>query len=226
VTIDARFWLVRVGWGVLLGSAIATLEFAYYFPRVSAPYEMGLYSFASLLLGWCGDGILFALTVGLVERSVRPAELRGWQLALAVVAGAIGGVLIWQLFTHLLLRERFGVWLFMDHVGQPSTWKGAVVYRAWVMLFFGGLAAAVYASQRRRARMLAALGAAELGRASSQQRLAEATLASLQARIDPDLLFRTLTRMERLYETDAAAADRLLDELVAFLRDRLCKEGQ
>jgi histidine kinase len=226
VTIDARFWLVRVGWGLLLGSAIAALEFASYYPRSSAPYEIGLHSFALLLLVWCPEGVLLALTLGLVERAAGPRELRVWQLALAVAAGAIGGVLIWSLFTQLLLREQLGIALFIDHVGQPAVWTGQVLYHSWMMFFFGGLAVSVYASQRRRARMLAALSAAQLGRATSQRRLAEATLASLQARIDPDYLFRTLTRMERLYETDAAAADRLLDELVAFLRDRLCKEGQ
>jgi LytS/YehU family sensor histidine kinase len=89
------------------------------------------------------------------------------------------------------------------------------------MLFFGGLAAAVYASRRRRARMLAALRAAELGRATSQQRLAEARLASLQARVEPDFLLQTLTRLEQSYEADPHAADRLLDELIAFLRGAL-----
>jgi hypothetical protein len=216
-----RFWIGRAGYGFLLGAAIATLEFAYYFPLMSAPNAIGLQSFVSLWLVWCGEGVLLALTVGLAERSVSPRELRPWQLALAVAVGVIAGVLIWQVFTQLVLRDQLGIRLFVDHVGQPAVWMGVVLYHGWLMFFFGGLAAAVYASQRRHARMLLALRAAELGRATSQQRLAEARLASLQARVEPDFLLHTLTRLEQSYAADPDAADRLLDELIAFLRGAL-----
>jgi hypothetical protein len=218
---EARFWIGRAGYGLLFGAAIATLEFAYYFPLMSAPNPIGLHAFASLLLVWCGEGMLLALTVGLVERWVSPGELRAWQLALAVAVGVIAGVLIWQVVTQFVLRDQLGIPLFIDQVGQPTVWLGVVLYHGWLMFFFGGLAAAVYASQRRRARMLFALRAAELGRATSQQRLAEARLASLHARVEPDFLLRRLTELEQSYEADPDAADRLLDELIAFLRGAL-----
>jgi LytS/YehU family sensor histidine kinase len=120
-----------------------------------------------------------------------------------------------------VLRDQLGMRLFRDHIGQPENWLGGMLYNAWLMLFFGGLIAAVVASQRRRTRMLSTLRSAELNRTTSQQRLAEAKLASLQARVDPDYLYQTLSRLERLYEDDPPAADRLLDELIAFLRNAL-----
>jgi LytS/YehU family sensor histidine kinase len=86
------------------------------------------------------------------------------------------------------------------------------------MIFFGGLAVAVEASLRRHARMLAELRAAELRRAGAQQRLAAMSLGALQSQIDPEYVFRTLSRLERLYEDDPSGADRLLDELVSFLQ--------
>src|SRR5688572_28958313 len=221
VAIGARLWATRAGSGLLLGAAITTLELMYYFPLTSAPNEVGFLSFGSSLLVWGGEGILLALTVGLAERWVSPRELRAWQLALAVAVGAVVAVLTWQTFTLIVLRDGLGVRLFRDHLGTPVHWIGGVFYHSWLMLFFGGLAAAVYASGRWRARMLLALRTAELGRATSQQCLAEARLASLQARIDPDYVFNTLTNLERLYEADPAAADRLLNELIAFLRDAL-----
>jgi LytS/YehU family sensor histidine kinase len=110
---------------------------------------------------------------------------------------------------------------FRDHLGQPGHWTGAALYHAWLMLFFGGLSAAVGASQRVRARMLTALRSAQLGRATSQRRLAEAGLASLEERVAPDYLYDTLSRLERLYEVDPPAADRLLEELIDFLRKAL-----
>ena len=216
-----QFWMTRAGYGLLLGAAVATLEFAYYFPLVTKRTEIGLDSFHSLLLVWCGEYVLLALAVGIAEHWANPRELRAWQLALAVPVGAFASALIWHAFTQFVLRDQLGVRLFLDHLGQPVVWPMMILYHSWLMLFFGGLAATVHTSQRRRARMLAALRAAELGRATSQQRLAEAGLASLQARVEPDFLLQTLTRLEQSYETDPRAADRLLDDLIAFLRGAL-----
>jgi hypothetical protein len=215
----ARFWIVRAGAGLLFGGAIAVLEFVHYFP--AAPDPIGLRAFASLLLVWGGEGVLLGLTVGLAERLVRPSELRASQLAVAVAVGAVASASVWHAVVQFVLREQLGMRLFIDQVGQPTVWIGVVLYHSWIMLFFGGLATAVYASQRRHARMLFALRAAELRRESSHQKLAEAKLASLQARVEPDFLLQTLTRLERSYETDPRAADRLLDELIAFLRAAL-----
>lgn len=210
--------MTRAGLGILLWMVIVALEYAYYFPLVSVRGELGLDSLVSLLMTWGGECILLALAVGIVEYRMKPRELRAWELALTVAAGAFAGALIWNVFTDYILRDQLGLKLFVDHVGQPVQWVGRVFYHGWLLFFFGGLGAAVHASLRRRARMLAVLRAAELARATSQQRLAEVTLGSLEARVDPDLLFSTLTRLEELYETDPAAADRLLDEVVTRLR--------
>lgn len=214
----AQYWLSRVGCGFLCGAALALLEHLYYFPLVSPPNELGLASFAALLINYGGEGTLLALVVALAERRARPRELRAWELALAVTAGAVFGVTLWQAFAHFVLRDQLGVRLFIDHVGQPAIWTGVVLYHSWLMLFFGGLAAAVYASQRWRGRMLEALRSAEIARARSEGVLAQARLDSLQARVDPELVFQSLAKLEGLYGTDPAAAERLLDELVAFLR--------
>lgn len=215
--VPSRFWLTRLTFGLLLGAAIAILDFAHYI-SITALDIAGLWPLAAILAEWCGEGALLALIVALVERSLHPRDLNAWQWTLTVLIGSFTAVLIWQSFAVIVLRDGLGVMLFRDHLGAPVLWLRGVFYHGWLLLFFGGLAAAVYASERRRARMLAALHAAELGRVTSQQRLAEARLASLQARVDPDFLLETLTRLERSYETDPGAADRLLDELIAFLR--------
>jgi hypothetical protein len=216
--VSAQYWLARGGFGFLGGAALALLENIYYFPRMSTPNEIGLASFAASLLTYGGEGILLALAVALAERRARPSELRTWELALAVTTGAVLGVMLWQAFAHFVLRDQLGLRLFKDHVGQPAIWVGVVLYHSWLMLFFGGLAAAVYASQRWRKRMVDALRSGEIARARSERMLAQAQLDSLQARIDPELVFQSLARLEGLYESDPAAAERSLDELVAFLR--------
>ena len=217
----ARFWMTRAVVGFIVGAAIATLDFLYYREFVSAPDEIGFGLLASSLVVWCGECVLFALLLGVAERLASPGELRAWQLALALLGGATASVILWHAFCLLVLRDQLGMQLFRDHVGQLGNWMHGLLYHAWLMLFFGGLVAAVAAAQRRRMRVLSALRSAELGRATSQQRLAEAKLASLEARIDPDYLYQTLSRLERLYEDDPPAADHLLDELIAFLRNAL-----
>lgn len=216
-----RFWLHRAGWGLLLGVAISTLEFAHYFPLATEPNALDGSAFAVLLLTWCGTGVLLLLSVGLAEQRLRPREPRAWQLALAVAIGSVGGVLLWYGFLHFVVRNLFGIPLFRDHFGVPPVWTTAVLYQCWMMLFFGGLAVAVHAAERRRARMLSALRAAEIDRATSQQRLAETRLAALRARVDPDFLLQTLARFERLHEAEPTVADHVLAELITFLRTAL-----
>jgi hypothetical protein len=218
-----RFWLRHAIYGLLFGASIGLLEVAYYYPLVSTADKLGVGLPVSLLLIWCGEGVLLALTVALFELRQGFRPLSASQLALAVVVGSTTGVLVWQAFVQLILRERFGFWMLRDYVGQPVNLAGIVLYHVWLMLLFGGLAAAVYLSRQRHARMLAVLRAAELKREDSQGRLAETKLAALQARIDPEFLFQTLTKLEHLYEADPAGADRLLSELIVFLRAALAE---
>ena len=218
---DGRFWSVRLAQGAALGAVIATLDFAYYAPLLPVPVDVELGLFASSLVVWSGECMLFALVLAVGERAVSPRDLRVWQLMLAGIAGVAIGVVAWHGFSIVVLRDQLGMRLFREQVGQPGNVLGAMLYHAWLMLFFGGLCIAVAASQRWHARMLAALRAAQLRRATSQQSLAETSLAALQAQVDPDYLFRTLSRLERLYREDPPAADILLDELIAFLRRAL-----
>src|ERR1041385_9500165 len=53
-----RFWLERVGHGLLVGFAIVVLEFAYYYPLVSTPDSLAVASLVSLFLTWCGESVL------------------------------------------------------------------------------------------------------------------------------------------------------------------------
>lgn len=216
-----KFWASRLCLGILLSVVIVALEFAYYYPLVSVRRELGLDSIASSLMTWSGECVLLSLTVGALEYRVSPREPRIWELALAVAIGAFGGALIWNLLAEFILRDQLGLRLFVDHVNQPVAWVGRASYHGWLLFFFGGLATAALASLRRRARMLAALRAAELARATSQQRLTEVTLGTVTARVDPEFVFQTLSRLEGLYETDPAEADRQLQDLVAFLRSAL-----
>ena len=110
-----QFWLRRAGYGLLLGASIAVLEFAYYYPLVSTPEKLGAAALVCLLFNWGGEGVLLALTVAFFERREARRRLGARQLALAVAMGSVVGVLAWQAFALLVLRERLGIRLFPDH---------------------------------------------------------------------------------------------------------------
>jgi hypothetical protein len=62
---------------------------------------------------------------------------------------------------------------------------------------------------------------AQLERARLSRRAYESRLQALQARVEPQFLFETLGRIELLYEADARLGQRMLDDLIVFLRAAL-----
>lgn len=85
--------------------------------------------------------------------------------------------------------------------------------------------ALLYFAHLRRSRMhesaSARLAAAQRAQREARLRTVQARLQAVQARIDPQLLFEMLDAVRLAYTADAARAERLLDELVAFLRASL-----
>ena len=61
-----------------------------------------------------------------------------------------------------------------------------------------------------------AVESAQMGR-----QVAEARLRLLEAQIEPHFLFNTLASVKRLFRTDAAAAERMLDDLMRYLAEAL-----
>ena len=81
----------------------------------------------------------------------------------------------------------------------------------------GLLIAAVFVFFRQREESEAARRKAELDRERLGQQMDEARLQVLQAQIEPHFLFNTLANVRRLYQTDAAAAESMLDNLMRYL---------
>jgi hypothetical protein len=79
-------------------------------------------------------------------------------------------------------------------------------------------AALVYDYRARSRARGAVLRAARLHSAVVARRMAETRLQAARARVDPRFLFDTLSAVERIHAIDAATGDRLLDDLIAFLR--------
>jgi len=94
-------------------------------------------------------------------------------------------------------------------------------YTLWIYTMIGGMALVAVDRLRQRQQGVQQLARAqEHGRVVRQQ-LATAQLQTIQARVDPQLLFDMLAAVKRFYERDAQRAEQMLDELAAFLRAAL-----
>ena len=90
------------------------------------------------------------------------------------------------------------------------------LYLEWLMI--GGLATYVYADRREARQMAERLHQAQLQRNAQAKRVLESQLQAMQARVEPRFLFNTLAQVERLFESDSARAECMLDDLIAYLR--------
>jgi hypothetical protein len=106
-------------------------------------------------------------------------------------------------------------------VGSSASTADWFWYQLWIYTMIGGMALVIIDRLRQRQQGVQQLAQAqEHGRVVRQQ-LAAAQLQTIQARVDPQLLFDMLAAVKRFYERDAQRAELMLDELAAFLRAAL-----
>jgi hypothetical protein len=143
-----------------------------------------------------------------VPRYGRCARAALWLLA-ACVAAALAN-LVTAGRTAVLLEQG------LVHSTQTMHLHGFLVSLTMALLYFAHLR-----RSRDHERAAARLAAAQAAQRQARRRIVEARLQELQARIDPMVLFEMLEAARRLYERDSARAERLLDDLIAFLRAAL-----
>jgi hypothetical protein len=141
----------------------------------------------------------------------------GWRrsgTAMALMVGA--AVLSAVLSVHGLPYEP----LFVS-VGASASTTVALWYEGWLRTLLAMLALVIVERLRARQQAVEQLAERQEHGRVLRQRLAYAQLQAIQARVDPQLLFDMLAAVKRYYEHDTARAERLLDELTAFLRAAL-----
>jgi len=90
----------------------------------------------------------------------------------------------------------------------------------WAILDSAPIALA-YFYRRRDLQVAEALHAAEVARADAQRRTLESELQAMQARVEPAFLFDTLGDIGELFDRDPPLGERMLDELILYLRAAL-----
>ena len=109
---------------------------------------------------------------------------------------------------------------FGDNMSSADR-RGLFLYCFWLAVMFSGLLAIVYESQMRSERVSEALLKTRLDGETTERSTLESKLNVLKARVEPEFLFDVIARVESLYETNAPAAERLLEDLIDFLRATL-----
>jgi hypothetical protein len=138
----------------------------------------------------------------ITDRGVHPA----WAYGAAVIGVAIVG-------TWPIAR------LLWPVLGKEPYWDiNNDMWLAGNAVLFHTLGVAAYAQWRGFHVAQARLQQGERARAQQQQRLVTAQLLALQARVDPQLLFDSLRRIEQALATAPDAADQKLAELIDLLR--------
>lgn len=156
-------------------------------------------------------GLAMLAVVATINRVSPASRWRYAALAAAVVAGTATGAAI----VGLVEGRGWAGWRAMTAESGGIGWW---LYQS--LLFYGArsaLFATVYVFFRLREVHEIATRAAELDRARSEQQMQEARLQLLQAQIEPHFLFNTLATVRRLYQTDAAAAEAMLANLMRYL---------
>jgi len=171
-----------------------------------------LYGTQTLLDDFGLIGIYVLLLGFVVARAVNVRGARWTVVAFAIAIAGFAFGLAWR----ELLDDPEHVKAFEDAFGF-ARW----VFYQWLLL--AGAATFAYLDWRRTRAARARTHAAQVDRARSARRALESRLQAMQARVEPQFLFNTLSQVRELYRRESAQGERMLEELIAFLRAAMPK---
>lgn len=154
-------------------------------------------------------GVVVALTAAQVWIPKRRFRMMAMALAVLLICASTAALHAsgWDAGLTNLHADAWGV------SGLPL-----FLYLFWMNSAVTSLLAIVYERQMRAERVLMAVRSTRLADEAIERQNLESQLNSVRARIDPEFLFATIGRCEFLYRQDIDAAEKLLDQLIEFLR--------
>lgn len=167
-------------------------------------------------IGQFGPTLVISQSIGLsiygacmaVLRLTTHGPRRLLWIMLAVPAGALAGVMLGLALTG------FGA----------LGWLSPIGYQALIIgLIFGSAITYVYYARERMTVLEAELKERQLREAVAEKERVGAQLRALQAQIEPHFLFNTLANLSVLIRSDPDTADRMLADLIRYLRATLAR---
>jgi hypothetical protein len=201
-----------LGWLALFVVAWDAAGETFFAPEVDRPANLSLMILACAVAGVAAVAPL----VMIADEAVADGKSPWLCYPAALVAGLVMTVLLAEVANVLLgmcpddpLIKSGSPW--WEKLESAITWFLSFAADATgVLLVYVNLRAAYRADQRRHE--------AELARTHARRRTLEARLQAMQARVEPQFLFNTLAQVKRLYELDPVLAERMLDDLIGYLR--------
>ncbi|HTS22245.1 MAG TPA: histidine kinase [Casimicrobiaceae bacterium] len=198
---------------LLLGVLVSAMHL------VGSPLSFRDYGVANALHTVLSDQVgafCMMLAVALADHVVAGDGRRRLPYILAVVAGAA----LWALVEYAGFRV-LGVGVRWYPVGKFTgaaeiQWRTTYGLLEWFLL--GGAATFIVLDARRARIEQRRLRIAEIERARTAKRMLESQLQAMQARVEPQFLFNTMAQVRQLYDVDSGLAERMLDDLIAYLR--------
>jgi len=160
---------------------------------------------------------VFALLLAFVvaDRLTGKDPSRRGAYALAAVVGAAVGTALALAFVATMIMALFG--------GVRPPGIGFYLYAFLENAVVGCAVFWVIIDRRRERQARERMHRAELDRIDAERRSIESDLQAMQARVEPQFLFNTLAHVKQLYESDPTRGERMLDELIAYLRAAMPK---
>jgi hypothetical protein len=164
-------------------------------------------------------GLLWRLFVAVAD-NVRTAHSRRWiPYVIAGVTAALISMVI-DMATTPAFAPLDGVYLFgwdaLRHHPLELWWSNLPV-----LCLVSAFAALAYLHFGEASKRAEGLRAVQLEHIRLARHTHESRLLATQARVDPEFLFDSLERVRDLYEHDPAIAERMLDDLIVYLRAAL-----
>ena len=201
---------VRAIHGVVVALLIATQYWLQMAPGLIERPRLLIDLFVGLVGHIVGFWILAFAVIAVVQVKIQPGRARTVGLALfALVWSVLYEAIRGEAETYIVIALGFAT---PESMAMQGLWADATYLL---------LAVWYYESADRTSRSIAGLRESELARRGAERWLLELRLGSLQARLDPQVLFDTLDEACRLYRSRPAAAEQLLDALIHYLRRAL-----
>jgi hypothetical protein len=215
--LDARFFRAALTYAVVLGLVLGGSQAI---QAIGSPMQITWWrGFVSEFLDTIVATMALVLCIAVAAR-VKPTRVPRWVPYILAACGAfvVDFALGWVVKTPVIFAL----------IEDPAKWPGLTMpafQGIWThaprMLTFFCLASLGFMFAREAQSRADALRHVQLERAKLARRAFESRLQAMQARVEPQFLFDTLAHVEALYETDANAAERMLDDLIVFLRKAL-----
>jgi len=164
------------------------------------------------------DSLVISVPLVAVLNAVERLPVRGWRRHMTTVAtGALVTGLVGGLFYSLIRPHRPpSIELF-----PVSHGLGFLLFGMWMGAALALIARAWLVESREASHASKLLARMRSEQMSVRRRLVEGRLKAIQARVDPLFFFAMLEAVRKTYTVNADRAERLLDELTAFLRAAL-----